>query len=112
MTHYYLETKRYGLFRERFTQLPNAIQYACKCMCLALEKIEIYKVEGDFFVNPELNDFKHKRPNRKTKVAELNKDGNILEMKHDTVVSKRTIAPDFVLKKLLIEPPKEKKCLD
>ena len=106
--HFYLEAQN-RLFRERFTQMPNAIQHACRCMCLALEKITIYRVHGNYFENPEENDFQHRKPNRRIKVAELNKDALITRFNDDGSIKRTTIAPKFVLEQLLIENPKEEK---
>ena len=103
-THFYLEAKNqpYGLFRERYTQLSNAIQFACRNMCLAIGTITIYRVEGDYFQNPETYEFKHRRPNRRVKVAELDQEGNITKFNDDSSIKSKVKAPDFVLKALLL----------
>ena len=102
-THFYLECDD-GLFRERFTQMSNAIQFACRCMCLAIGKIRVYRVKGNYFQNPKTYGFKHRKPNKRVKVAELNIDGFITKFNEDSSIRSKVKAPDFVLRALRLIP--------
>ena len=100
-TYFYLESKD-GLFRERYAQLSNAIQFGCRCMSPATGNITIYRVEGNYFQTPEHYHFNHRRPNKRIKVAELDQEGNITKFNDDNSIKSKVKAPDFVLKALLL----------